>query len=72
MNKTETKLARTEIRTLKSALNKRQKDTAKRIKTHRAAIRANEIHISTIERETTAFVKSTTDRLAILEGRINS
>lgn len=72
MNKTETKLAKGEIRTLKSALNKRQKESAKRIKSHRATIRANELQIAVIERETTSFVKSTSDRLAILEGRLNS
>ncbi len=72
MTKTETKFARTEIRTLKSALNKRQKEAAKTIATHRKDIRAKEILIASVERETTAFVKSTTDRLAILEGRLNS
>lgn len=72
MNKTETKLVKAEIRSLKSALNKRQKTSAHSIAAHRKTIRSNEIAITTIERETTAFVKSTSDRLAILEGRLNS
>lgn len=72
MNKADTKLAKTEIRTLKSALNKRQKEAAKTIAAHRKTIRTNEIAIATTERETTAFVRATTDRLAILEARLNS
>lgn len=72
MTKTETKLAKAEIRSLKSALNKRQKDSAKQIAAHRKTIRANELSIATLERETTRFVTATTDRLAILEGRLNS
>jgi hypothetical protein len=72
MTKNETKLAKAEIRSLKSALNKRQKDASRRITGHRANIRANERTIVTIERETTAFVRDTTDRIAILQGRLNS
>jgi hypothetical protein len=72
MNKNDTKLAKAEIRTLKSALNKRQKETAKKIAAHRKTIRVNEIAIDIVERDCTRFVKSTTDRLAILEGRLNS
>jgi hypothetical protein len=72
MNKSDAKLVKAEIRTLKSALNKRQKESAKTIAAHRKTIRSNEVSITNIERETTAFVKSTTDRLAILEGRLNS
>jgi hypothetical protein len=72
MNKNDTKLAKAEIRTLKSALNKRQKDSAKQIAAHRKTIRCNEQAITVIERATTAFVKSTSDRLAIIEGRLNS
>lgn len=72
MNKTETKMIRSEIRTLKSALNKRQKQAAKDIDAHRKTIRTNELAITRIESETTAFVRKTTDRLAILEGRLNS
>lgn len=72
MTKTETKLARAEIRTLKSALNKRQKEAAKSIAAHRKEIRSKEILITSIERETTRFVTATSDRLAILEGRLNS
>ena len=72
MNKTETKLARAEIRSLKAALNKRQKESAKNIAAHRKTIRSNEMAIAQEERVTTAFVKSTSDRLAILEGRLNS
>lgn len=72
MTKTETKLVKAEIRSLKSALNKRQKESAKAISERRKQIRSHEIFITAVERETTAFVKSTTDRLAILEGRLNS
>jgi DNA-binding XRE family transcriptional regulator len=72
MNKTEAKLMRTEIRNLKSALNKRQKQAAKDIAAHRKTIRTNEQEITNIERITTAFVRTTTDRLAIIEGRLNS
>lgn len=72
MNKAETKTTKAEIRILKSALNKRQKDCAKQIAAHRKTIRTNEQAITTLERETTRFVTATTDRLAILEGRLNS
>ena len=43
MNKAETKTTKTEIRSLKSALNKRQKDSAKQIAAHRKTIRANDL-----------------------------
>ena len=72
MNKAETKTTKAEIRSLKSALNKRQKETARTIAGHRANIRARERAITKIENETSAFVRSTSDRIAILEGRLNS
>lgn len=72
MNKADTKLAKAEIRTLKSALNKRQKEAAKTIAAHRKTIRTNEIAITNMERDITRFTKATTDRLAVLEGRLNS
>ena len=72
MNKTESKLIRTEIRSLKSALNARQKAAAKAIKKHRDTIRENEKAITLITYETNAFVHTTSDRIAILEGRLNS
>jgi multidrug resistance efflux pump len=72
MNKNDTKLAKAEIRTLKSALNKRQKETAKDIANERSTIRSAEIRISVAEQNLSRFVKSTTDRLAIIEGRLNS
>ena len=72
MTKTETKLAKAEIRTLKNALNRRQKDAAKLIASHRKTIRTNEVAIANIERDVSRFVKATTDRLAVLEGRLNS
>ena len=72
MNKTESKLVRAEIRKLKSTLNKRQKQAAKEIAAHRKTIRSNEQAITRIESETTAFVRDTTDRVAILENRLNS
>lgn len=72
MNKSESKVIRAEIRSLKSALNKRQKQASKEIAAHRKTIRTNEQIIADIERLTTAFVRTTTDRLAILEGRLNS
>ena len=72
MNKAEAKTTKAEIRSLKSALNKRQKESARNIADHRKTIRSNEIAIAQEERVTTAFVKSTSDRLAILEGRLNS
>jgi hypothetical protein len=72
MNKTETSLVKREIRTLKSALNARQKQTARDIKKRRDFIRAAEREIASIERECQTFPLSTTDRLAILEGRLNS
>ncbi len=72
MTKTEAKIVRAEIRSLKSALTKRQKESAKAISERRKQIRGHEIWITQIETNTTAFVKSTTDRIAILEGRLNS
>lgn len=72
MNKTETTLVKREVRQLKSTLNTRQKQTAREIKKRRNIIRSTEREISTIERDAAAFVKSTSDRLAILEGRLNS
>lgn len=72
MTKSDTKQAKAEIRVLKSNLNKRQKEAAKKIASHRKTIRANEIQIAQIESQTTAFVKATSDRLALLEGRLNS
>lgn len=72
MNKTETALVKREIKTLKSALNKRQKEASKAIAERRKQIRAHEVWITSIERDTTAFEKSTNDRLAVLQGRLNS
>ncbi|MFU8894036.1 MAG: hypothetical protein ACNA8L_10445 [Luteolibacter sp.] len=72
MTKSETATIRREIRALKSALTARQKQTARTIKAHRATIRTNEKAISKIESETNAFLKNTTDRLAILQGRLES
>lgn len=72
MNKTETSLVKREIRTLKSSLNSRQKLTAREIKKRRDLIRSAEKEIASIERECAAFTQSTTDRLAILDGRLNS
>lgn len=72
MNKAETKAAKAEIRSLKSALNKRQKESARNIAAHRKTIRSNEVAIAQEERVTTAFVKATSDRIALLEGRLNS
>jgi len=72
MNKNETSLVKKEIRQLKSSLNTRQKQTARDIKKRRDLIRSTEREITTIERDAAAFTKSTTDRLAILEGRLNS
>jgi multidrug efflux pump subunit AcrA (membrane-fusion protein) len=72
MNKADTKQAKAEIRALKSNLSKRQKEAAKEIANERRTIRAAEIRISVAEQNLTRFVKSTTDRLAILEGRLNS
>lgn len=72
MTKTEIKLAKAEYRHLKSALNTRQKKAAAEIKKRRAIIRQTEREISHIEADVTAYVKATSDRLAILEGRINS
>lgn len=72
MTKTETKLAKAEIRHLKQTLNKRQKEIAKDIARNRRIIRSSEIVITNLERESTRLLKSTTDRLAIIEGRLNS
>ena len=72
MNKNETKLAKTEIRQLKAALNKAQKHAAREIAAHRKTIRTTEMAITTIERNVSQLTKSTTDRLAVLEGRLNS
>ena len=72
MNKTEAKLVKAEIRTLKSSLNSRQKLTAREIKTRRNIIRTTEREITRIERDSAQFVQSTTDRLAILDGRLMS
>jgi phage host-nuclease inhibitor protein Gam len=72
MNKTEKALATKEIRNLKAALNTRQKQTAREVKKRRDIIRANEREIAQIERESQSFVTSTTDRLAVLEGRLSS
>lgn len=72
MNKTEKSLVKSEVRALKSTLNSRQKQTAREIKKRRDFIRSTEREITSIERDQAAFVKATTDRLAILEGRLNS
>lgn len=72
MNKTEASLVKREIRTLKSTLNSRQKITAREIKKRRDIIRTTEKEITAIERECEAFTQSTTDRLAILDGRLHS
>jgi hypothetical protein len=72
MNKSETTLVKKEISTLKSTLAARQKLVARDIKKHRDFIRNTEKTISTIERDSTAFLRSTTDRIAILDGRLNS
>ena len=72
MTKTESALIRREIRSLKSALTNRQKTTAREVKKRRAIIRATDLEITRIETETTAFTRATTDRLAILEGRLQS
>lgn len=72
MNKTEASIIKREIRGLKSALNSRQKQTAREIKKRRNLIRSTEREITTIERESADFLKSITDRLAIIDGRLNS
>jgi DNA-binding XRE family transcriptional regulator len=72
MNKHDTKQARTEIRTLKSGLNKAQKGAAKAIAAHRKTIRSTEISIAQIEREITCLTRTTTDRIAIIENRLHS
>jgi hypothetical protein len=72
MTKTEASLVRKEIRNLKSALNARQKSAAREIKKRRDTIRLTEREITTVERESEAFTVATTDRLAILAGRLNS
>jgi hypothetical protein len=69
---TEASIIKREIRGLKSTLNTRQKQTAREIKKRRDLIRSTEREITTIEREQASFVKATTDRLAIIDGRINS
>lgn len=72
MTKSETASAKREARLIKSALNSRQKLTAADIKKRRNIIRSTEKEIADIERETAAFVRTSTDRLAILDGRLNS
>lgn len=72
MNKTEASIIKREIRGLKSALNSRQKQTAREIKKRRNLIRSTEREITTIESESADFLKSVTDRLAIIDGRLNS
>lgn len=57
---------------MKSALNSRQKLTAREISKRRNPIRSTEREITTIERDSAVFEKTTNDRLAILEGRLNS
>jgi hypothetical protein len=70
MNKTETKLTKAEIRNLKSALSKRQKTDERAIRAHRKTIHTTQQAIHTIERQLSQFTKSTTDRIAILHGRL--
>jgi len=72
MTKTETKLAKAEIRNLKASLNKAQKQAARDITAHRKTIRSNELAITAIENNVSRLTKSTADRLAVLEGRLNS
>lgn len=72
MNKTETTTIRRELRGLKAALTSRQKTAARDIKKHRDLIRKTERAITLIETTHDAFLKSTTARLGILEGRLNS
>lgn len=72
MNKTETKLVRAEIRDLKASLNKAQKSSSRQIAGHRKLIRAGEREITTIERNSALYEKTVNDRLAILDGRLNS
>ncbi len=72
MNKTESALVRKEIKSLKSALSARQKATARALKTRRDLIRSTEREITACERESAAFTIATTDRLAILAGRLDS
>lgn len=72
MTKPETALTKKEIRALKSSLNARQKMTAREIKKRRDLIRQTEKEITAAELDLAAFAHSTTDRLAILDGRLNS
>jgi predicted translin family RNA/ssDNA-binding protein len=72
MTKTESALIRKEIRALRSALNTRQKQTARAVRKHREVIRQTEKEIALIEREAAAYTTATTNRLAILDGRLRS
>jgi hypothetical protein len=72
MNKSEINLINRESRELKKALATRQKATASTIKKHRKIIRSTQIEITKIERDLNVFELTTNDRLAILEGRLNS
>lgn len=72
MNKTEAKLAKNEIRTLTRALDSREKSTARQVKKHRTLIRMTEREIHSLETQFTTFQKSTTDRIAILNNRLES
>jgi hypothetical protein len=72
MNKAETATVKKELRALKSALNSRQKQTVREVKKRRDIIRQTEREITHIEADLNAYVVATSDRLAILEGRLNS
>jgi hypothetical protein len=72
LNTVETKAVRAEIRALKSALNARQKTTAREVKKRRDFIRKTEKEIARFLIDSEAFTRATTDRLAILAGRLDS
>lgn len=72
MNKTEISIVKRELRSLKSQLSARAKRTTREIKIRRDCIRATEKEIARIERDSASFTIATSDRLAILQGRLPS
>lgn len=72
MTKIDKKHIRAEIRRLKSALTRRQKETARDIKKHRTLIHKTETQIAETQRQADLFTKKTEKSIAIHENRLHS
>jgi hypothetical protein len=71
-SKSETKSIKGEIRALKSALKHSAKTNATRCSQLRKVIRSSQSELDRLTKQTGSLEKATNERIAKLEGRLNS